>query len=267
MAEVHVLPVIYLSSPPLNNIQRIPREYYKSIEAKKMSAISLLSSGLDSVAALSIANEQTDIELAITFDYGQRSSQREIEYSKVICSHFNIEHKVIPLDWLGDITKTSLVNRDMDVPKLTLEDISDSAAPEVTQGSAKSVWVPNRNGVMINIAASFAESLGCEYVIVGFNGEEAATFPDNSFKYVQAVDECLSYSTQNGVKVLALLIEFDKNGIVLEALRSGAPLEWSWSCYHGADVPCGVCESCVRRARGFAEAGAEDPLLVRLRGI
>ena len=232
-----------------------------------MSAISLLSSGLDSVAALSIAKEQTDIELALTFDYGQRSSQREIEYSKVICNHFGIEHKVIPLEWLGNITKTSLVSRDMDVPELTQDDISDSAAPEVTQGSAKSVWVPNRNGVMINIAASFAESLGCEYVVVGFNGEEAATFPDNSFEYVQAVDECLSYSTQNGVKVLAPLIEFDKTGIVREALRSGAPLEWSWSCYHGADAPCGVCESCVRRARGFAEAGAEDPLLLRLMNI
>lgn len=229
-----------------------------------MSAISLLSSGLDSVAALSIAKGQTDIKLALTFDYGQRSAQREIEYSRVICNHFGIEHKVIPLDWLGDITNTSLVSRDVDVPELTQDDISDSAAPEVTQKSAKSVWVPNRNGVMINIAASFAESLGCEYVIVGFNGEEAATFPDNSFEYVQAVDECLSYSTQNGVEVLAPLIEFNKNGIVREALRSGAPLEWSWSCYHGADAPCGVCESCVRRAGGFTEAGAEDPLLVRL---
>ncbi|MCL7410581.1 MAG: 7-cyano-7-deazaguanine synthase QueC [Methanosarcinaceae archaeon] len=232
-----------------------------------MSAISLLSSGLDSVAALTLVKEQTDIKLALTFDYGQRSSQREIEYSKTICNHFGIEHKVITIDWLGEITNTSLVNRDMDVPELTLERISDSADPEITKESAKNVWVPNRNGVMINIAASFAESLGCEYVIVGFNGEEAATFSDNSFEYVQAMDNCLSYSTRNGVKVLAPLIEFDKNGIVREALRSGAPLEWSWSCYHGADVPCGVCESCVRRARGFAEAGGEDPLLVRLRDM
>ncbi|HJH31684.1 MAG TPA: 7-cyano-7-deazaguanine synthase QueC [Methanosarcinaceae archaeon] len=229
-----------------------------------MSAISLLSSGLDSVAALSLAKEQAEIELAITFDYGQRSAQREIEYAKIICKHFDIEHEIIVLDWLGKITKTSLVSRDMDVPILTLGDISDSAAPEITQGSAKNVWVPNRNGVMINIAASFAESFGCEYVIVGFNGEEAVTFPDNSFGYVQAVDRCLSYSTRNCVKVLAPLIEFDKNDIVREALRSGAPLEWSWSCYHGAEAPCGVCESCVRRARGFAEAGTKDPLLVRL---
>ncbi|MGP8321860.1 MAG: 7-cyano-7-deazaguanine synthase QueC [Methanosarcinaceae archaeon] len=229
-----------------------------------MSAISLLSSGLDSVAALSLAKEHTDVKLAITFDYGQRSARREIEYAKVLCDHFKIEHEIISLNWLGNITNTSLVNRDMDVPKLTFEDISDSAASGITQESAKNVWVPNRNGVMINIAASFAESLGCGHIIVGFNGEEAATFPDNSFEYVQAIDRCLSYSIRNAVKVLAPLIQFNKRTIVIEALRLSAPLEWSWSCYHGADTPCDVCESCVRRARGFAEAGKEDPLLVRL---
>ncbi|MGP8323314.1 MAG: 7-cyano-7-deazaguanine synthase QueC [Methanosarcinaceae archaeon] len=226
-----------------------------------------LSSGLDSVAALSLAKNQVDLELAITFDYGQRSARREIEYAKEICNHFEIDHEIILLDWLGKITNTSLVNKDVDVPKLTLKDILDSAAPEITQESSKNVWVPNRNGVMINIAASFAESLGCGFIIVGFNNEEAATFPDNSFEYVQALDRCLSYSTRNCVKVFAPLIQFDKNAIVREAIRSGAPLEWSWSCYHGGDAPCGVCESCVRRARGFAKAGIEDPLLVRLRNM
>ena len=117
---------------------------------------------------------------------------------------------------------------------------------------------------MINIAGSFAESLGCEYVTVGFNGEEAQTFPDNSFQFVQAMDRSLYFSTQNKVKLLAPLIEFDKTTIVLEALKTNAPLEWSWSCYHGGDVPCGVCESCVRRARAFKEIRKKDPLLVRL---
>jgi len=229
-----------------------------------MSAVSLLSSGLDSVAALTIIQEQTEVRLALTFDYGQRSAHREIEYAKVICNHFGIRHEVIDLDWLGKITKTSLVNTCIEVPELSSEDISDEAAPEITQESAKSVWVPNRNGVMINIAASFAESLECEYVIVGFNREEAQTFPDNSFEYVQAVDGSLSYSTQNGVKLLAPLIELDKTAIVRRALAAGAPLGWSWSCYLGSDTPCGSCESCVRRARAFMEAGTEDPLLVRL---
>lgn len=228
-----------------------------------MRSISLLSSGLDSIAALAIAKKTSDMVLALTFDYGQRSVQREIEYSRIICEHYEIEHRIIRLEWLKDITNTSLVNEDVEVPELSVEDLSGDA-DEVTEESAKSVWVPNRNGVFLNIAASFAESYGCDNVIAGFNGEEARTFPDNSKEFVNATDECFSYSTANGVTVLAPLIDMDKVTIVNEAMAAKAPLEWSWSCYHGGDEPCGVCESCVRRERGFHEAGLKDPLMVRL---
>ncbi|NYT19262.1 MAG: 7-cyano-7-deazaguanine synthase QueC [Methanosarcinales archaeon] len=228
-----------------------------------MRSISLLSSGLDSVAALAIAKKASDVVLALTFDYGQRSVQREIDNSRLICEHYGIEHRIIRLEWLKDITNTSLVNKDMDVPELSIEDIS-GGTDTVTEESAKSVWVPNRNGVFLNIAASFAESYDCDNVIAGFNGEEAKTFPDNSKEFVDAADTCFSYSTANGVKVLAPLIDMDKVTIVHEAMNAKAPLEWSWSCYHGEDKPCGVCESCARRARAFHESGLKDPLLVRL---
>lgn len=229
-----------------------------------MKAITLLSSGLDSVSALAIAAESLDIEMAVTFDYGQRARQREIEYSRKVCEHFGIEHRIIKLDWLSEITHTSLVNRDADVPSLSLEDIDEAAPATITETSAKAVWVPNRNGVMLNIAGSFAESRGCDYLVVGFNGEEAGTFPDNSLAYVQAIDHAFSYSTQNGVRVLAPLIEMGKTEIVRRALEIKAPLEYSWSCYHGGKTPCGECESCMRRARAFRNAGAKDPLLERL---
>jgi 7-cyano-7-deazaguanine synthase len=229
-----------------------------------MKAITLLSSGLDSVAALAIAAEDLEIEMAITFDYGQRAREREIEYSQNICEYFGIEHKVIKLDWLSEITSTSLVNRGVEVPSLSFEDIDEKAPAEITEASAKAVWVPNRNGVMLNIAGSFAESRECDYLIVGFNREEAGTFPDNSLDYVQAMDRAFSYSTLNGVKILAPLIELGKNEIVRKALEVKAPLEYSWSCYHGGEVPCGECESCMRRARAFKNADVKDPLLERL---
>ncbi|MCC4767869.1 7-cyano-7-deazaguanine synthase QueC [Methanosarcina sp. DH1] len=229
-----------------------------------MKAITLLSSGLDSVAALAIAAEDFDIEMAITFDYGQRAREREIKYSRKVCEYFGIEHRVIKLDWLSEITSTSLVNRDVEVPSLSFEDIGEAAPVEITDASAKAVWVPNRNGVMLNIAGSFAESRECDYLVVGFNGEEAGTFPDNSLAYVQAMDRAFSYSTQNGVKILAPLIELGKTEIVRKALEVKAPLEYSWSCYHGEEIPCGECESCVRRARAFKNAGVKDPLLERL---
>jgi 7-cyano-7-deazaguanine synthase len=229
-----------------------------------MKAITLLSSGLDSVAALAIAAENFDIELAITFDYGQRARTREIEYSQKLCEYFEIEHRVVKLDWLSEITSTSLVNTDTDVPCLSFEDIDKTAPAEITAASAKAVWVPNRNGVMLNIAGSFAESRECDYLVVGFNGEEAGTFPDNSLAYVQAMDTAFSYSTQNKVKVLAPLIELEKTEIVRKALEAKAPLEYSWSCYHGGEMPCRECESCVRRARAFKNLGIKDPLLERL---
>ncbi|AKB85772.1 7-cyano-7-deazaguanine synthase QueC [Methanococcoides methylutens] len=228
-----------------------------------MRSVTLMSSGLDSVAALAIAKKTSDIVLALTFDYGQRSFRREIDYSKAICDHYGIENRIIRLDWLKDITNTSLVNEDVDVPELSADDLSGENGA-ITEDSAKSVWVPNRNGIFLNIAASFAESYDCDYVIAGFNGEEAKTFPDNSKEFVDASDRCFYYSTANGVKVLAPLIDMDKQTIVNEAIEAEAPLEWSWSCYHGEDKPCGVCESCVRRARAFNEAGLKDPLMVRL---
>lgn len=229
-----------------------------------MKAITLLSSGLDSVAALAIAAKNLEIEMAVTFDYGQRAGPREIEYSRKVCEYFGIEHRVIKLDWLGEITHTSLVNRNEEVPSLSFEDIGETAPAIITENSAKAVWVPNRNGVMLNIAGSFAESRDCDYIVVGFNGEEAGTFPDNTLDYVKAMDHAFSYSTQNGVKVLAPLIELGKTEIVKRALEAKAPLEYSWSCYHGEETPCGECESCRRRARAFKNAGVKDPLLKRL---
>jgi 7-cyano-7-deazaguanine synthase len=228
------------------------------------TSIALLSSGLDSVTAVSLARVHTEVKLALVFDYGQRSAKREIECSKKICEYFGIDLQVIDLGWLAGITKTSLVNTASEVPAMSLENISPEADPSITAESAKSVWVPNRNGVLINIAASFAESLGYEHVIVGFNREEAVTFPDNSGEFIGAINGSLSYSTLNGVKVLAPLIGLDKKGIVLKAMEARAPLEYSWSCYQGGDLPCGVCESCVRRKRAFDEAGIADPLFVRL---
>jgi 7-cyano-7-deazaguanine synthase len=229
-----------------------------------MKAITLLSSGLDSVAALAIAAKDLNIEMAITFDYGQRAREREIEYSREICKYLGIEHRIIKLDWLSEITSTSLVNRDIEIPSLSFEDLDETVQAGITDASAKAVWVPNRNGVMLNIAGSFAESRECDYLIVGFNGEEAGTFPDNSLAYVQAMDRAFSYSTQNGVKIMAPVIELGKTEIVRRALEAKAPLEYSWSCYHGREIPCGECESCVRRARAFENAGVKDPLLKRL---
>lgn len=193
----------------------------------------LLSGGLDSVVSLGLGLKKYGIKLALTFDYGQKSAKDEIEASKKICEYYGVEHKVIKLDWLKNITHTALVSE---------EDLPDT----MDENSAKSVWVPNRNGLFLNIAASFADSEDYDYILIGANKEEAGTFPDNTREFINRINAEFEFSTQKKPKVVALLINFDKNDIVKQALDNKIPLEFIKSCYAGGEKHCGKCESCKR---------------------
>ncbi len=205
-------------------------------------SIILMSGGLDSLVSLALAKEPYNITLALTFDYGQKSVNTEIKAAKAICNHYNIEHKLIKLDWLKAITKTALVS-DMEIPEATKKDLLST---DFTEKSAKSVWVPNRNGVFLNIAAAFADSFDFNYIIIGANKEEGATFPDNSKEFIDRINKSFIYSTRVKPEVVAPLINYSKNDIVKKAIEQCAPLELIRSCYSNEDKHCGICESCVR---------------------
>jgi 7-cyano-7-deazaguanine synthase len=202
-----------------------------------VKSLILMSGGLDSLVSLGLKKKELNIELALTFDYGQKSASQEIKASKEICKYYNIQHKVITLDWLKEITQTSLVSN-KDVP--TGEQLDDP------QESMKAVWVPNRNGLFLNIAGSFADSYGYDYILIGANKEEGETFPDNTQNFIDAINKEFEFSTQNRAKVVAPLINSNKNDIVMLALNNGVPLELTRSCYQGGDKHCGQCESCSR---------------------
>ena len=197
--------------------------------------IILLSGGLDSFVSLGVGIEKYGISLALTFDYGQKAVEQEISTSKNICDYYKIEHKVIKLDWLKEVTHTALVSNE-DLP----EGIDN---PEQ---SAKSVWVPNRNGLFLNIAGSFADGNDYDYIIIGANKEEGQTFPDNTQEFIDKIDAEFEYSTQKHPKVVAPLINSDKNDIVKLALEHKIPLEFVRSCYASGEKHCGKCESCTR---------------------
>lgn len=200
-------------------------------------SIILLSGGLDSVVSLGLVKEKLNVTLALTFDYGQKSAKSEIEASRKICNYYDIQHKIIKLDWLKEITNTSLVSN-KDVP--TGKDLANS------EQSAKSVWVPNRNGLFLNIAGSFADSQKYTHIIIGANKEEAQTFPDNTQEFIARINAEFEYSTLNHPVVTAPLINFDKNDIVKQAIENKIPLELLRSCYQSTEKHCGQCESCVR---------------------
>lgn len=218
------------------------------------SAIILLSAGLDSTVNLFRARRDHNINLALSFNYGQKAAAREMAHSKKIADEAGVAHQIIELPWLKAITATSLVNSDSEIPTGSEVSIDDL---ETSENTAAKVWVPNRNGVFLNIAASFAESFGAEYVITGFNKEEAATFPDNTKEFLEKLDESFSYSTATQVKTLCYTTDMDKTEIVKLGMEVNAPFDLMWSCYFTKAKPCGECESCQRFERAKKEAGIE----------
>lgn len=205
-----------------------------------MKGVAILSGGLDSTVSLAAALRAMDVVLALTFDYGQRAAARERTASARIARHYRVPHRVIPIPWLAGITTTALVKRSARLPR-----------HQMSAASAKAVWVPNRNGIFIEVAAAHAEALGATRLITGFNREEAATFPDNSPAYVKAVNGALAYSTSNGVQVVSYTGALDKRAIVRLGRRLGAPLDRIWPCYEGGRSWCRSCESCLRSMRAF----------------
>lgn len=214
-----------------------------------MKSIILLSGGLDSLVSLGLKKEELNIELALTFDYGQKSAQKEIEASAQICKHFKIEHKVIKLNWLKDITQTSLITSAKVPTGKDLEDFRESA---------KSVWVPNRNGLFLNIAGCYADSYGYDYILIGANKEEAQTFPDNTCDFIYSINNEFQFSTRKHPQVVAPLINCDKNDIVMLALKYQIPLDMTMSCYQANKGHCGICESCTRLKHALQNNNAQD---------
>lgn len=216
-------------------------------------AISVLSGGLDCTVATSMFAKDYEI-LAITFNYGQKAFKRELQASKEICEKMNWTHEVIDLPWLSKISNSTL-NTDDDVPELKDEDLDDF---EKSSESAGSVWVPARNTVFTSIALSYAESMGASAIIVGWNGEEGATFPDNSKGYLEKFNQLIEEGSPDEIKIEAPLIDLNKEEIVEMGIKYDAPMELSYSCYKGRKKQCGVCESCMRRKRAFENLGLED---------
>jgi 7-cyano-7-deazaguanine synthase len=216
------------------------------------TAIVLLSGGLDSSANLALAIEAGHRPLALTVDYGQRAAVREAQQASRIAAYYGIVHQRVELPWLGALGGSSLTDPSRALPVLSRAELDE---PEATKRSATAVWVPNRNGVLLQVAAAWAESLGAGSVLVGFNREEAATFPDNSQEFLERATAALALSTRTGVKVLCYTTALNKREIVarLRALPRPFPFELLWSCYEGGEHPCGRCESCGRLFRAQAE--------------
>ena len=215
-------------------------------------SVVLLSAGLDSTVNFFEAREASEVVLALTFDYGQRAAAQEIRSAKKIASSQGVVHQVVELPFFKSWGGSSLTDSAKKIPVGSDVSIDDQV---VSTETARSVWVPNRNGVFLNIAAGFAESLGADWIVPGFNKEEAATFPDNSQEFLDQMTRSLFYSTGNHVTAKCFTTNLDKTKIVKRAIDLKVDLRQIWPCYFNGASWCGECESCQRSRRALQAQG------------
>jgi 7-cyano-7-deazaguanine synthase len=223
-----------------------------------MRAIVLLSGGLDSYTAAAVAQAQGYSLCALTVHYGQRHA-REIESARTVARALGVErHLEIPVD-LRAIGGSSLTS-DERVPRD--RDLSATDIP--------STYVPARNTIFLALALAWAEVLDARDIVMGVNALDYSGYPDCRPEFIQAFEALAARATRAGVegarfRVHTPLIALTKAEIIGRGAELGLDYGLTHSCYDPAPDgrPCGRCDSCVIRAKGFAEAGIPDPLLMR----
>lgn len=225
-------------------------------------AIVLLSGGLDSTTALYVARQEAYQVICLSFNYGQLHD-RELESAKKITGALKLEHWIVPLSlpWGG----SAITDSNVPLPK--------SRSNEEMKQGIPSTYVPARNSIFLSLAASLAEAKEAEAIYFGANALDYSGYPDCRPAFIETFQELIERGTKAGsegkkIKIVAPLLQLSKSEIVQLGKKLGIPFEWTWSCYEGKEVPCGECDSCILRAKGFREAEADDPLLTKpsLRG-
>jgi 7-cyano-7-deazaguanine synthase len=210
-------------------------------QGSKESAVALLSGGLDSAVSLAMAAGEYDVGLSLFFDYGQIPARKEEESSRAFAERYGTEFEKVEFQWLGHISASTMTPGGDDTPDYPVEGHPDDKARV-----SRAVWVENRNGIFINVAAAYAVARGATVIITGFNSEEAGAFPDNSGEFVDAVNGALAISAGAPVRVESPTLSMQKKEVVERGLELGLPWEHIWSCYRGGERMCGRCESCTR---------------------
>lgn len=214
--------------------------------------------------------------VTLTFDYGQRH-RRELEAARQVAKMLELPHEVVDLPAMQKLSwYSALTDVGMDVPRKKV--VGDSAR------DIPATYVPLRNTVLVTLAAAFVESRALSLieggetdaedlaaaVFIAANAVDYSGYPDCRPEYFEAMGRALFEGSKLGkqygvpIAIETPLLRMTKSEIVRLGVRLGAPLEHTWSCYEGGDLPCGACDSCLLRAKGFAEAGIRDPLLERL---
>lgn len=224
-------------------------------------SVVLLSGGLDSTVALAEALTHGEVVLALTLDYGQRAREAEKIAARAIARHYDLRHDIVELPWYHALLPQALARRAYGEPVPTPVEAVDPAIPEGT----RAVWVPNRNGVLLNIAAAYAEAMGADAVVFGANADEAQGFPDNTLAFRDALTASLAFSTLRHIRVLTPVGAWSKAQIITRGVALGVPLRAIWSCYGLGPLHCGLCASCQLLAQALEQAHAQTGQRIDIR--
>lgn len=219
---------------------------------KSMSAICLVSGGMDSCVTAAMANAE-NAELAfLHISYGQRTEARERQAFNDLADHFGVEKRLdISIEHLAKIGGSSLTDANIAVTEadLTSTDIPTS-------------YVPFRNANMLAIATSWAEVIGANAIYIGAVEEDSSGYPDCRPEFYTAFQQTIDTGTKpdTQIEIRTPIIQLSKAEIVKKGIELNAPLHLTWSCYRSEDLACGTCDSCALRLRGFEQAGVSDPI-------
>jgi 7-cyano-7-deazaguanine synthase len=192
---------------------------------------------------------------ALTFLYGQKHA-REVECARRQAAAAGVkDHRVVPMNWFAGLTAgvSGLTDPAVPVPDLASVSEADRQQPPT--------YVPNRNMVLLAVAAAHAESVGCEAVYYGAQAHDRYGYWDCAPEFVEKLNAVLALNRRRAVQVHAPFVAMRKAGIVKLGVDLGVNFADTWSCYRGGERPCGACPTCVERAAAFTEAGVKDPLI------
>lgn len=208
--------------------------------------ILVLSGGMDSVSMLYEYRER--IALAVTFDYGSNHNAREIDCARANCGRLGVEHLVIPLGFMGQYFRSSLL----------------SGADAIPEGhyateNLKSTVVPFRNGIMLAVACGLAESRGLRHVMLANHSGDHTIYPDCRPGFIDSMSQAMEEGTFDKVTIFAPYTDLTKADIAARGARAGVDFSLTYSCYKGGELHCGRCATCLERHEALTLAGLPDP--------
>jgi 7-cyano-7-deazaguanine synthase len=192
--------------------------------------------------------QEHQVLAAISFDYGSKHNHKEIPFAAHHCRKVKIEHQVIHLNFVGELFRSDLLKSGGQIP--------DGHYEEETM---KATVVPFRNGIMLSIAAGFAESRSATGLVIAAHAGDHAIYPDCREEFMKSMGDAIHLGTYAGIELLRPFIAKTKAEIAGRGHALGVDFSQTWSCYKGGMLHCGTCGTCVERREAFMMAGLADP--------